>query len=169
MPTKNVIYDSDTTLIQLIIIIYKKGVLQLALQLNFWVTLDICNSLHLYAMSVIGQVTRIARVASHHIYIWCNSLQLYYNFVTTTPFQLLCNSPMTTIIMSCWCHFSSIHQNFNTWHYEDFSWFFWNIDIHCPLWLFILDGFGLWHMAQSKVAMWHINWILENKYIYVPK
>ncbi len=45
------------------------------------------------------------------IYIGCNSLQLYYNFVTTTPFQLLCNSSMTIIIMSHWCHFSSIHQN----------------------------------------------------------
>ncbi len=43
-------------------------------------------------------------------YIQCNSLQLNYNFVTTTPFQLLCNSPMITIIKSCWCHFSSIHQ-----------------------------------------------------------
>jgi hypothetical protein len=44
-------------------------------------------------------------------YIQCNSLQLNYNFVATTPFQLLCNSPMTIIIMSCWCHFSSFHQN----------------------------------------------------------
>jgi hypothetical protein len=43
-------------------------------------------------------------------YIWCNSLQLNYNFVTIL-FQLLCNSPMTIIIISCWRHFSSIHQN----------------------------------------------------------
>jgi len=45
------------------------------------------------------------------MYIQCNSLQFIYNFVATTPFPLLCNSVMTTIIMSCWCHFSSIHQN----------------------------------------------------------
>jgi hypothetical protein len=45
------------------------------------------------------------------LYIRCNSLQLNYNFVITTPFQLLHNSPMITIIMSCWHHFSSIHQN----------------------------------------------------------
>jgi hypothetical protein len=45
------------------------------------------------------------------LYIRCNSLQFNYNFVTTIPFQVLCNSPMTTIIMLCWCHFSSIHQN----------------------------------------------------------
>jgi len=57
-------------------------------------------------------------------------------------------------------------SKFNMWHYEDFLWFFWNIDIHCPLWLFILDGLGLWHVAQSKVAIWHINWVLET-YIYM--
>ncbi len=45
------------------------------------------------------------------LYIWCNSLQLNYSFVVKIPFQLLCNSPMITIIMSCWHHFSSIHQN----------------------------------------------------------
>jgi hypothetical protein len=39
------------------------------------------------------------------LYIWCNSLQLNYNFVVTTPFQLLYNSLMIIIIMSCWCHF----------------------------------------------------------------
>jgi hypothetical protein len=44
--------------------------------------------------------------ATHRIYG-----TIHYNFVTTIPFQLLCNSPMTTIIMSCWRHFSSIHQN----------------------------------------------------------
>jgi hypothetical protein len=44
-------------------------------------------------------------------YIRCNSVQFNNNFVATTPFQLLCNSPMTTIIMSCWRHFSSVHQN----------------------------------------------------------
>ncbi len=32
----------------------KKGVLQLALQFNFWVADDTCNSLYLYAMSNMG-------------------------------------------------------------------------------------------------------------------
>jgi hypothetical protein len=45
----------------------------------------------------------------------CNSPYIYStthcNFVTTTFFQLLCNSPMTTTIMSRCCQFSSIHQN----------------------------------------------------------
>jgi hypothetical protein len=39
-------------------------------------------------------------------FIWCNSLKFNYNFFTTTHFQLLCNSPMTTIVMSCWRHFN---------------------------------------------------------------
>jgi hypothetical protein len=39
-----------------------------------------------------------------------NSLQLNYNFVTTILFQLRCNSLITIIIMSCWHHFSFVHQ-----------------------------------------------------------
>jgi hypothetical protein len=34
----------------------KKGVLQLALELNFWVVEDVCNSLYLYAVSANRQV-----------------------------------------------------------------------------------------------------------------
>jgi hypothetical protein len=53
----------------------KRGVLQLALQFNFWVVLDICNSLYLYTMSVIKKVARIA------------TLKIYgaicYNSITT--------------------------------------------------------------------------------------
>jgi hypothetical protein len=37
-------------------IMRRKGALQLALQLNFLVIEDICNSLYLYAMNVNGQV-----------------------------------------------------------------------------------------------------------------
>jgi len=44
-------------------------------------------------------------------YIWCNLLQLNYKFVATTLFQLLCNFLMIIIIMLCWRHFLSIHQN----------------------------------------------------------
>jgi len=53
--------------------IRKKGVLKLALQLNFWITKDICNSLYLYAMNSNGQVAWVAKlqsckIAIHHIY-----------------------------------------------------------------------------------------------------
>jgi len=54
---------------------------------------------------------RISCKSCNSLYIRCNSLQLNYNIVATTPFQLLFNSPITTIIMSCWRHFLSIHQN----------------------------------------------------------
>ncbi len=71
----------------------KTSVLQLPLQLNFcnfWIASDICNSLYLYVVSAIGQV------ATHYMYG-----ATHYNLITTIFFQLLCNSPMTTIIMSC--------------------------------------------------------------------
>jgi len=102
-------------------------------------------------------------------------LTVYMVQLITTQLQLCQKNSFSTImqfpydynhnvmLMSFFIHPSK----FNTWHYEDFLWFFWNIDIHCPLWLFVLDGLGLWHVAQSKVAMWHINWILETN-IYVP-
>jgi len=63
--------------------LWKKGVLQLALQFNFWVESDICNSLYLYAVSAIGQV---ARVATHRIYG-----ATHYNSITTLLQQLLFN------------------------------------------------------------------------------
>jgi len=46
----------------------KRGVLHLALQFNFWVALDTCNSPYLYVVSAIGQVAGVAKVATHHIY-----------------------------------------------------------------------------------------------------
>jgi len=58
------------------------------------------------------------------LYIQCNSLQFNYNFIITTLFQLLCNSPMTIIIMSCWCYFSSIHQNLTRRTMKSFHGFF---------------------------------------------
>jgi hypothetical protein len=73
----------------LLYIMKKKGVLQLALQLNFWVALDICNSPYLYAMSAIKQVARVVRIAIHHIYgaIHYNSItilsQLFSNYYAT--------------------------------------------------------------------------------------
>jgi len=40
-------------------IMRKMGVLQLALQFNFWIAKDTCNSSYLYAMSINGQVAWI--------------------------------------------------------------------------------------------------------------
>jgi hypothetical protein len=119
-------------------------------------------------MNVIGQVAWITRNTTRFIYN-LTLMQLSCNSITTT-FQLLCNSLMTTTIMSYWCHFSSIHQNLTQSIMKFLGDFFWNIDIHCPLLLFILNYLKLWHVAQSKVAMWHINWILEtNIYKYLGR
>jgi hypothetical protein len=43
-------------------IMKKKGVLQLALQLNFWIIKYTCNSLYLYAMRTNGQVGSVAKL-----------------------------------------------------------------------------------------------------------
>jgi hypothetical protein len=40
----------------------KKGVLQLALQLNFWVVKDICNSMYLYIVSVNEQLAWVVEL-----------------------------------------------------------------------------------------------------------
>jgi hypothetical protein len=65
-------------------------------------------------------------------YIKCNSLQLNYNFVARTHFQLLCNFPMITIMMSWWHHFSSIRQNLTCGtmkKFHDFFNFLWFFEI----------------------------------------
>ncbi len=143
----------------------KKGVLQLALQLNFWVASNTCNSLYLYVVNAIGQVARVASIATHRIYD-ATQLQLCCNNSFSTTMQLPYDYNHNVMLISFFIHPSK----FNTWHYEDLLWFFWNTDIHHPLWLFILDDFGLWEMAQSKVATWHIHWILEtNIYVYLGR
>jgi hypothetical protein len=38
--------------------------------------------------------------------------------------------------------------------------FYWNLDLKHPLWLFNLGVFILWHVTQSNVTTWHIDWIL---------
>jgi hypothetical protein len=64
----------------------KKGVLQLALQLNFWIASNISNSPYLHVVSVIEKITRVAKVATHCIYA-----TTHYNSITTLSQQLLFN------------------------------------------------------------------------------
>jgi hypothetical protein len=89
----------------------KKGVLQLALQLNFRVASNTCNSPYLYIVTDTGWYWSSCKS-------WNSSCATHYNFVATTHFQLLCNSPTITIIMSCWRHFFIHPSKFNTCHYE---------------------------------------------------
>ncbi len=97
--------------------LWKKNCFATSVATQFWFASDNCNLI----LNCIGQLQLIVFIrcecywtnckSCNSPYIHCNSLQLNYNFVATTLFQLLCNSPMITIIMSWWHHFSSIHQN----------------------------------------------------------
>ncbi len=120
--------------------------------------------------------------ATHRIYmLWMLSdklqklqLTVYTTQFITTKLQLCRTNSFSTIMQLPYDYNHNfmltsffIHPSkLNPWHYEDFLWYFWNIDIHCPLWLYVLNALGLRHVAQSKVATWHINWILETN-IYV--
>jgi len=127
-------------------IMRKKGVLQLALQLNFWNVLDTYNS----------------------SYIWCNSLELNYNFVTTTPFELLCNSPMIKITMSCWHHFSSIYQSLTNGTMKTFHDFFEILIciIHYDYLFNMVLDYDTWHNQKLPCGNW-LNF--GNKKIYIPR
>jgi hypothetical protein len=57
----------------------KKGVLQLALQLNFWVAKDICNSLYLYTMSANGQVAWVVELQFIVYTMQLIAIQLQFN------------------------------------------------------------------------------------------
>ncbi len=74
-----------------------KGVLQLTMQLNFWVVIIICNSLDFYVVSAIRQVAWVVIVITHYIYD-----ETHCNYVETTCFQLLCNSITIVTITSHW-------------------------------------------------------------------
>jgi len=117
---------------------------------SIWITITIYNSLYFYTHECYENCMGYKKC--NPIYIWFHFNATQYNLIATlsqtTHFQLLCNSPMTTTIMSWWCHFSSIHQNLTHDIMKIFGWFLKNIDIDYPLWLFILDDIRLWHVAQ---------------------
>ncbi len=69
---------------------------------------------HIYTLWVLLNKLKELQKLQFTIYIVqliTTQSQLNYNFVATTHFQLLCSSLIITMIISCWHHFSSIHQN----------------------------------------------------------
>jgi hypothetical protein len=90
-------------------IMKKREILQLALQLNFWIVMTTCNSLYFYVVSVIGEVEWVVRLATQYIYM----IQFNYSFVKTIHFELLCNSTTTTVITSCWHYY--FHLSIKIW------------------------------------------------------
>ncbi len=131
--------------------LWKKGVLRLGFQFNFWIVIIICNSLYFYTHSnVIRQVARVAKDVTHHIYNHTLvqpitiQLQFHYNNPFSTTMQFPYNHNHNVMLTSLFIHSSKS----NTCHYEGFLMnCFLTIDIHHPLWMFILDGLWLWHVA----------------------
>jgi hypothetical protein len=122
----------------------KKSVLQLALQLNFWVVKDICNSLYLYAMTFNRQVAWVAKLQLIVYMVQLIVIQLHS--VKVIHFQLLFNSIITSHdvmfdVINC-------HQHIKIWHVA--LWFFlWNIDFHRPSWLLMTVRIcDMWHKKK---------------------
>jgi hypothetical protein len=128
-------------------IMRKMGVLQLGLQLTKWVAMIICNSFYFY---------------THESYrTSCMSCKIHnspykQSHSNSTHLQFCCNSSFSTIMLFPYDYnhnvmlisFFTHSSKLNMRHYEDFLMIFKiNIDIHNPLWLSILDGFRLWHVA----------------------
>jgi hypothetical protein len=95
----------------------KIGVLQLALQFNFWVQWPLAIHCIFTLWVLLEKLHELQNCNS--LYIRCNSLQFNCNSVKTTHFQLLCNSITTTSITSC-----NFHPPIKTWHMA--LWDFWN-------------------------------------------
>jgi hypothetical protein len=77
----------------------KKGVLQLAMQLNFWIVEDTCNSMYLYTMNANEHVAWVAKLqlTIYTMQLIITQLQLSQNNSSSTTF-------ITTPMMSYWCH-----------------------------------------------------------------
>jgi hypothetical protein len=105
------------------------NVLQPALQLNFWVAKDSCNSLYLYVMNVNEQITWIVELQLTIYMVQLITIQLQFNqnnsFSTTMQFHY--NDTHDVMLTSL----NVIHLlKSNMWHYEDFWTFFVKILIY---------------------------------------
>jgi len=139
----------------------KKNVLQLDLQLYFWIAMTTCNSLYFYIVSVIKQIAWVAKVCIYGA-IHCNSiasqLQLCWNNSFSTIMQL--HYDYNHNIMLLLLIFIRLFKS-NTWHYKDFfNIFFWNIDFHHLLWL--LKWSEIMTCGTIKtITLRCVNWILK--------
>jgi hypothetical protein len=100
----------------------KKDVLQLALQLNFWVALDILAH-RIYTLWVLSNKLQKLQRLQFIIYmvqLITTQLQLYRNNSFSTLMHLPYNYNHNVMLMSSFIH----PPKFNTWHYENISWFF---------------------------------------------
>jgi hypothetical protein len=140
----------------------KRGVLRLDLQFNFWIAMTIATHCNSTPINIIEQVAWVARNATHSMYnlilmqLITTQLQLSHNNSFSTTMQLRYDYNHNVTLTSYFMHSSK----FNTWHtMKIFGWIFLKYWYPSSIRLFILDDLKLWHVAQSKVAMWHIHWI----------
>ncbi len=148
-------------------IMRKKGVLQLALQLNFWVAKDICNSLYLYIMNANEQVAWVTKLqltificrecyeqmtwvvklqlTIYTVQFIATQLQFYQNKSFSITMQLHYNCMHDVLLMSL----IVIHLlKSNTWHYEDFLTYIYISKYWSPFFIMIVnDGPKFWHVA----------------------
>jgi hypothetical protein len=96
----------------------KMGVLQLALQLNFWIIDDTCNSLYLYIVNANKQVAWVAQLQFivYTMQLIATQLQLSQNNSFSTTMQFHYNTHDVILMSLIVIHIFK----FNTWHYEDF-------------------------------------------------
>jgi hypothetical protein len=97
----------------------RKGVLQLALQFNFWIAKDICNSLYLYIVSAHKQLVWVAKLqlTIYMVEFIITQLQLSQKKSFSTTIQLHYNHTHDVMSMSIIIIYL---LKSNTWHYEDF-------------------------------------------------
>ncbi len=137
----------------------KKSVLQLALQLNFWVAMDTCNSLYLYVMSSNEQVAWVAKL----------QLTIYMVHLIAIKLQFNQNNSFSTTIQLHYdytqCHDDIIncHPFVKIWHMA--LWRFLdikkiqNIDLHRPLWLLMMVGdYDTWHNKKFPHGILMVFW-----------
>jgi hypothetical protein len=150
----------------------KRGVLQLASSLNFWVASNICNSLYLYAISVNGQVAWVAKL----------QFIVYATQLITTQLQLYQNNSFSTIM---WFHYNCTHDvmmmslivihpwKYDTWHMKFFGHkiiIFSNIDFYCPLWLLMMIwNCDTWHNKKIPHGILVVFWIFSKISILVVR
>jgi len=100
-------------------IMRKKGVLQLALQLNFWIVDNTCNSLYLYLVSDNGQVAWFVKLQLiiYTVQFIVIELQLSQNNSFSTIMKLHYNYTRDILLTSI----IVIHiLKYDTWYYEKF-------------------------------------------------
>jgi hypothetical protein len=125
------------------------SMLEIAINFHFEKKGCFATRLAIHCISTLWPSQYLARLEIKQLIIYmtihqCNSLQLNPNNFFSITMQLPYNYNHNVMLTSLFIHLSKS----NAWHFEDFSMnLFWNIDIHYPLWLLILDGFKLWNMA----------------------